>query len=189
MQGVEVEFSHLSLRVGMDKGVPLPSLSSPEYGPMSLSPSWSLSPPLPTHHIQAPCWNSSTSEVDHGKGLRKGRDSFWRKNSKPYSQGQRVTPRSPAQRLRMEVERFYSRLRSEYGVILAQEAMERSIRDHWVELEHDVLGCPLCYVDPATGEVTFSRCSPFHPAHPFHCCPPFGRHCCLCIYYFPRILK
>ena len=63
-------------------------------------------------------------------------------------------------------------------VILAQEAMEKSIRSHWVELEHDVLGCPLCYVDPATGEVTFCRRSPFHPAHPFHHCSPFSRKCC-----------
>ena len=151
-------------------------LIGPDTG--SRSPSWSPSPPPQNCHLQVLPQSSSTSGVKHGRGLRRGQDSSWRRSSKPYSQGQRVTPWSPAQRLWMEVERFYSQLRSEYGVILAQEAMEELIWSYWVELEHDVLGCPFCYIDLATGEVTFCRRSPFHPAHPFHRCPPFGCECC-----------
>ena len=55
----------------------------------------------------------------------------------PRAEGDSSESRTAA---RMEVERFYSWLWKEYGLVMAQEAMERSIRDHWIELEHDVMG-------------------------------------------------
>ena len=90
VQDVEAGLCLLSLRSGMDKGIPLPSPSSPEYSPRSCSPSWSPSPPPQIRHHQVHHQSSSISGVEHGRDSRKEQGNSRRKNSKPYSRKQKA---------------------------------------------------------------------------------------------------
>ena len=60
------------------------------------------------------------------------------------------------------------KLLKKHGRTLALEVLEEVAFEERVQ--HDVLGCRDCYVDPHNGHVVYCPLSIYNPSHPSHIC-------------------
>ena len=147
MRALGRQMDRMSLRQGLDQGLPLPPVppSSPFTPANSIPPS---SPPPPQYIglIRQGC-----SRRTRGTGS-----------------GQRCRP-SRVQRLRMALISDFRELEEAYGELRAWETLKEELEMHRIPVYHNVLGCQNC--DLTQSPVVYCKQSRHHPSHSLHVCP------------------
>jgi hypothetical protein len=85
--------------------------------------------------------------------------------------GQRCHPSSKSCQVQMRLKLEVANLQDKYGFDLVREGLDSVRRDMFDGLEHDVLGCWDCWVDPVSRDYTYCPQSVYNPFHFAHHCP------------------
>ena len=147
MRALGHQMDQMSLRQGLDQGLPLPPIppSSPCSLPSSIPPP---SPPLP-QYAGPICQGCS-----------------WRMRGS--GSGQHCRP-SQVQCLRMALISDFWELEEAYGEHRAWVILREELEMHCILVWHNVLGCQNC--DLTQQPVVYCRQSRHHPSHSLHVCP------------------
>ena len=141
LQSLVQDLTALSLRWRMDQGIPFPSR------PSSPIPPPSPTPPLPSPPSSEGSWSSS--------------GPTWR--------GQCCHPLNPHWMMRMKaIQEVWWTIACKGLAFVAQKHYHQCLEHGW-DLEHDVLGCLVCWV--VDGMMCYCRSSMYHPEHSLHQCP------------------
>jgi hypothetical protein len=130
-------------------------------------------PPLSLRHrqdrgvplLQSPPWSPAPVPQMVARTSKKERKSPMTRS------GQRCRPSSKSRQVRMWLKLEVASLQEKYGFDLVREGLDSVRRDMFDGLEHDVLGCRDCWVDPVSRDYTYCPQSVYNPFHFAHCCP------------------
>ena len=81
---------------------------------------------------------------------------------------QRCRPSSRKTARRMALKLKMRKMVKKHGMTLVKVVPKEV--SHEEKVQHDVLGCSDCYVDPHNGHMTYCPLSVYNPFHPSHMC-------------------
>ena len=146
--------SSLSLCQSINQGIQLP---------------WTLPPPSSPTPLKTQSTHTTTQLDDtkkkcrnHKYGLTKSRPHCW--------------PSSPPTKAKLQAMSLFWKLEGGVGLLEVMDCFQKALDLANVKLEHDVMGCPDCWVN---GDIVYCARSWFHPNHPYHKCPSWQSCYCL----------